>query len=64
MQHDNILKKLNSGLTPSGLDPGHRSKITFDVSYLLYLRYEVYRGYIVFAFTIIMFVCLSVYLFV
>ena len=27
---------------------------------LLYPRYEVYRGYIVFAFSVIMFVCLSV----
>ena len=27
-------------------------------------RYEVYRGYIVFAFSVIMFVCLSVCLFV
>ena len=26
----------------------------------LYSRYEVYRGYIVFAFSVIMFVCLSV----
>ena len=26
----------------------------------LYRRYEVYRGYIVFAFSVIMFVCLSV----
>ena len=26
----------------------------------LYPRYEVYRGYIVFAFSVIMFVCLSV----
>ena len=32
--------------------------------YLLYPRYEVYRGYIVFAFSVIMFVCLSVCLFV
>ena len=31
---------------------------------LLYPRYEVYRGYIVFAFSVIMFVCLSVCLFV
>ena len=30
------------------------------VSRLLYPRYEVYRGYIVFAFSVIMFVCLSV----
>ena len=30
----------------------------------LYPRYEVYRGYIVFAFSVIMFVCLSVCLFV
>ena len=28
--------------------------------HLLYPRYEVYRGYIVFAFSVIMFVCLSV----
>ena len=27
---------------------------------ILYPRYEVYRGYIVFAFSVIMFVCLSV----
>ena len=27
---------------------------------LLYPRYKVYRGYIVFAFSVIMFVCLSV----
>ena len=27
---------------------------------LLYPRYEVYRGYIVFAFSVTMFVCLSV----
>ena len=27
---------------------------------LLYPRYEVYRGYIIFAFSVIMFVCLSV----
>ena len=26
----------------------------------IYPRYEVYRGYIVFAFSVIMFVCLSV----
>ena len=32
--------------------------------FLLYPRYEVYRGYIVFAFFVIMFVCLSVCLFV
>ena len=31
---------------------------------LLYPRYEVYRGYIVFAFSVIMFVCLFVCLFV
>ena len=31
---------------------------------LLYPRYKVYRGYIVFAFSVIMFVCLSVCLFV
>ena len=31
-------------------------------SCFLYPRYEVYRGYIVFAFSVIMFVCLSVYL--
>ena len=30
----------------------------------LYPRYEVYRGYKVFAFSVIMFVCLSVCLFV
>ena len=30
--------------------------------FLLYPRYEVYRGYIVFAFSVIMFVCLSVYI--
>ena len=30
----------------------------------LYPRYEVYRGYIVFAFSVIMFVCLSICLFV
>ena len=29
-------------------------------STLLYPRYEVYRGYIVFAFSVIMFVCLFV----
>ena len=34
------------------------------VSVFLYPRYEVYRGYIVFAFSVIMFVCLSVCLFV
>ena len=34
------------------------------VADLLYPRYEVYRGYIVFAFSVIMFVCLSVCLFV
>ena len=32
--------------------------------YYLYPRYEVHRGYIVFAFSVIMFVCLSVCLFV
>ena len=32
--------------------------------YFLYPRYEVYRGYIVFAFSVIMFVCLCVCLFV
>ena len=31
---------------------------------LFYPRYEVYRGYIVFAFSVIMFVCLSVCWFV
>ena len=30
------------------------------VCYWLYPRYEVYRGYIVFAFSVIMFVCLFV----
>ena len=30
------------------------------LSISLYPRYEVYRGYIVFAFSVIMFVCLSV----
>ena len=34
------------------------------VRILKYPRYEVYRGYIVFAFSVIMFVCLSVCLFV
>ena len=34
------------------------------VHMFLYPRYEVYRGYIVFAFSVIMFVCLSVCLFV
>ena len=34
------------------------------IEHLLYPRYEVYRGYIVFAFSVIMFVCLSVCLFV
>ena len=34
------------------------------VLFLLYPRYEVYRGYIVFAFSVIMFVGLSVCLFV
>ena len=32
----------------------------FALLILLYPRYEVYRGYIVFAFSVIMFVCLSV----
>ena len=38
------------------------SRIIVSGAYLLYLypRYEVYRGYIVFAFSVIMFVCLSV----
>ena len=36
----------------------------FQNTCLLYPRYEVYRGYIVFAFSVIMFVCLSVCLFV
>ena len=31
-----------------------------NVMLCLYPRYEVYRGYIVFAFSVIMFVCLSV----
>ena len=35
-----------------------------SVNFFLYPRYEVYRGYIVFAFSVIMFVCLSVCLFV
>ena len=30
------------------------------ITKFLYARYEVYRGYIVFAFSVIMFVCLSV----
>ena len=34
------------------------------ITLFLYPRYEVYRGYIVFAFSVIMFVCLSVCLFV
>ena len=37
---------------------------TLYFSVYLYPRYEVYRGYIVFAFSVIMFVCLSVCLFV
>ena len=37
---------------------------SYIVVYSLYPRYEVYRGYIVFAFSVIMFVCLSVCLFV
>ena len=39
-----------------------RVTVTFLVfrQRLLYPRYEVYRGYIVFAFSVIMFVCLSV----
>ena len=31
-----------------------------SANFFLYPRYEVYRGYIVFAFSVIMFVCLSV----
>ena len=34
--------------------------IAYQSLYLLYPRYEVYRGYIVFAFSVIMFVCLFV----
>ena len=34
------------------------------IGFSLYPRYEVYRGYIVFAFSVIMFVCLFVCLFV
>ena len=37
---------------------------SFIYTIYLYPRYEVYRGYIVFAFSVIMFVCLSVCLFV
>ena len=33
---------------------------THFLATFLYPRYEVYRGYIVFAFSVIMFVCLSV----
>ena len=33
----------------------------FSFSCSLYPWYEVYRGYIVFAFSVIMFVCLSVF---
>ena len=33
---------------------------SFLIGSSLYPRYEVYRGYIVFAFSVIMFVCLSV----
>ena len=38
--------------------------LSLQWKFLLYPRYEVYRGYIVFAFSVIMFVCLSVCLFV
>ena len=37
----------------------YKRKINCERKYL-YPRYEVYRGYIVFAFSVIMFVCLSV----
>ena len=38
-----------------------QNSVTFNgCSLCLYPRYEVYRGYIVFAFSVIMFVCLSV----
>ena len=40
--------------------PIEASVFKFCVHLQLYLRYEVYRGYIVFAFSVIMFVCLSV----
>ena len=41
------------------------TKLDSDELYcVLYPRYEVYRGYIVFAFSVIMFVCLFVCLFV
>ena len=39
-----------------------QSRVT--VTSCLYPRYEVYRGYIAFAFSVIMFVCLFVCLFV
>ena len=43
-----------------------KSHVTAHLYFKVYLypRYEVYRGYIVFAFSVIMFVCLSVCLFV
>ena len=38
----------------------YRVNLYISCGYLLYPRYEVYRGYIVFAFSVIMFVCLFV----
>ena len=43
---------------------GYTFEDCFTYLHCLYPRYEVYRGYIVFAFSVIMFVCLSVCLFV
>ena len=43
---------------------GGNKFVEFALLNLSYPRYEVYRGYIVFAFSVIMFVCLSVCLFV
>ena len=38
----------------------HFSFSPLEIAVFLYPQYEVYRGYIVFAFSVIMFVCLSV----
>ena len=42
------------------IDYRHHKCIGLSLTRMIIPRYEVYRGYIVFAFSVIMFVCLSV----
>ena len=57
------LAKILKGLKVGGGFPAKIlcfQQLSYNVSVYLYPRYEVYRGYIVFAFSVIMFVCLFV----